>query len=110
MEGGLNFKDLYNQNMAMGEKIIWRIIAPNPSWVQSALWKKYFRGKISRCLDRTLPKIRSLFLKLCAKATPLINLHVFWIPGNGQRVNILEDHIMNNTPLAEIGSLHALHS
>jgi hypothetical protein len=32
MEGGLNFKNLCSQNIAMGAKIIWRFIAPNPGW------------------------------------------------------------------------------
>ena len=44
MEGGLNFKDLSIQNVAMGAKQIWRIIAPKPGWAQTVLWKKYFRG------------------------------------------------------------------
>jgi hypothetical protein len=43
-EGGLNFKNLCQQNVAMAEKIIWKIIAPKPGWAQLALWKKYFRG------------------------------------------------------------------
>ena len=36
-EGGLNFKNLCQQNMAMAAKIIWRIIAPKPGWAQLAL-------------------------------------------------------------------------
>jgi len=44
-EGGLNFKDLNIQNLAMGAKLIWKIIAPKPGWVQLVLWKKYFRGQ-----------------------------------------------------------------
>eukprot|EP00253_Pinus_taeda_P018328 PITA_18328 len=50
-EGGLNFKDLRAQNLAMGAKLIWKIIAPNPNWAQIALWRKYFRGMRLRCLD-----------------------------------------------------------
>jgi hypothetical protein len=37
MEGGLNFKNLCSQNIAMGVKSIWRIIATNPGWAQLAL-------------------------------------------------------------------------
>lgn len=32
-EGGLNYKILSTQNLAMGAKLIWKIIAPKPGWV-----------------------------------------------------------------------------
>eukprot|EP00253_Pinus_taeda_P036647 PITA_36647 len=51
-EGGLNFKNLSMQNLAMGAKMIWKIIAPKPGWVQLALWRKYFRGQRMRCLEQ----------------------------------------------------------
>jgi hypothetical protein len=41
LEGGLNFKNLGVQNITMGAKLIWRIIAPNPGWAHLTLWKKY---------------------------------------------------------------------
>lgn len=31
-KGGLNFKNLCQQNVAMVVKIIWRIIVPKPGW------------------------------------------------------------------------------
>eukprot|EP00253_Pinus_taeda_P001999 PITA_01999 len=44
MEGGLQFKNINNQNIALGAKLLWRIIATKPGWAQLVLWKKYFRG------------------------------------------------------------------
>lgn len=44
-EGGLSFKNLNMQNLALGAKLIWKIIAPKPGWVQMVLWRKYFRGQ-----------------------------------------------------------------
>eukprot|EP00253_Pinus_taeda_P013677 PITA_13677 len=32
-EGGLNFKNLCAQNLALGAKLIWKIISPKPGWV-----------------------------------------------------------------------------
>jgi ribonuclease HI len=104
----LNFKNLCSQNIAMGVKIIWRIIAPNPGWAHLALWKKYFKGQRTRCLDNPLPQIKSSFLNLCAKVIPLINSHAFWIPGNGKSINVWNDRIMNKAPLAECSSLQTL--
>jgi hypothetical protein len=52
LEGGLNFKDMRTQNLALGAKILWRRVTPKAGWVQHALWKKYFSGPRKRSLDR----------------------------------------------------------
>eukprot|EP00253_Pinus_taeda_P021309 PITA_21309 len=56
MEGGLNFKNLLHQNIAMGAKLIWRLIAPKLRWAQTVLWRKYFKGARLRGLDGPLPQ------------------------------------------------------
>lgn len=76
-EGGLNFKNLCQQNVEMAAKIIWKIIAPNPGWAQVALWKKYFRGPRTRCLDNVIQWPNSAFLKLYAKAAHIITAHSY---------------------------------
>ena len=105
MQGGLSLKDLCTQNVAMGAKVIWRLIAPKPGWAQKALWRKYFHGPRKHCLDNPCIKIGSQLTKLWAKATPLINLNALWIPGNGKHIKIWEDRIMDNPPLTESLSL-----
>ena len=37
LEGGLNFKDLRLQNLALGAKILWRPVAPMAGWAQHFL-------------------------------------------------------------------------
>jgi ribonuclease HI len=107
-EGGLNFKNLCQQNVAMAAKIIWKIIAPKPGWAQLALWKKYFRGPRSRCLEQVTQMPNSAFLKLYAKAAPLITTHSYWIPGNGKKINIWTDKIMNKAPIEDRASIRSL--
>eukprot|EP00253_Pinus_taeda_P017653 PITA_17653 len=107
-EGGLNFKDLCLQNIAMGAKIFWRVIGSHPGWAQRALWRKYFRGKRKRCLDALLPTSGSQLIKLCQKAVPLIKDRAFWIPGNGKDCRIWKDNIMMNPPLSSLSSLHPM--
>lgn len=92
----------------MGDKLIWRIIAPNPGWAQLALWKKYFKGQRSRCLDHPLMHPNIPFLKLCTKACPLIKAHAYWILDNGKRINLWMDKIMNNESLGDCHSLQVL--
>eukprot|EP00253_Pinus_taeda_P006146 PITA_06146 len=108
LEGGLNFKNLGNHNIAIGAKLIWRIIAPNPGWAQLALWKKYFKGQCSPCLDHPQMLPNTPFLKLCTKACPLIKAHAYWILGNGKQINLWTDRIMNNEPLGDCHSLQVL--
>lgn len=100
-EGGLNFKDLYAQNLAMGAKLIWKIIAPKLGWVQIALWRKYFRGPRLRCLEQPKNHLRTPFSIINNKIGPLIRNHSFWIPGNGKHINMWDDSIMNRPPLAD---------
>jgi len=98
-EGGLNFKNLRQQNVAMAAKIVWRIITPNPGWARKALSKKYFRGPRARCLDNVIPRPNSTFLKIYDRAATLISTHSYWIPGNGKKINIWSDIIINNEPI-----------
>lgn len=76
MEGGLHFKNISKQNIALGAKLLWRIIAPNPSWAQLALWKKYFRGQRARCLDNPITSTGTMIHTVCEKASVLIKQHV----------------------------------
>eukprot|EP00253_Pinus_taeda_P006085 PITA_06085 len=108
MEGGLNFKNLSLQNIAMGAKLLWKIIAPKPSGAQLVLWRKYFKGERVRCLDGPLPQGVSPFVRLCSKAAPLICSKVYWIPGNGKKINILADRIMDRDPIGDCPSVKAL--
>eukprot|EP00253_Pinus_taeda_P013310 PITA_13310 len=107
-EGGLNFKDLKAQNLAMGSKLIWKIIARNPNWAQIALWKKYFRGTRLRCLDQPKNALRTLFSNFINKFAPKIKNHSHWIPGNGKRIQLLSDRILDRPPLEELGDFTAL--
>eukprot|EP00253_Pinus_taeda_P010169 PITA_10169 len=108
MEGGLNFKNLVHQNIAMGDKLIWRLIAPKLGWAQTVLWRKYFKGARLRCLDGPLPQENTSFGKLCSKVVPLIQSKSYWIPGNGRKINLWTDQVMDKEPIGESPKLKAL--
>lgn len=107
-EGGLNFKDLKVQNLAMGAKLIWKIIAPKPGWVHTALWKKYFRGPRTRCLDQPKNRFNTPFSRFISKTSALIRNHSYWILGNGKHIHIWNDSILNRPPLAETKDMQDL--
>ena len=69
LEGGLQMRDLVAQNLALGSKLLWNIVAGKVSWSKKVLWKKYFQGQRLRCLDHP-PKTTkgSPVFKLCLSA------------------------------------------
>lgn len=109
LEGGLNFKDLRLQNIALGAKILWRQVAPKAGWAQHALWKKYFAGPSKRSLDRPIQSDNgSQILKLCVQVHEIIQDPLFWIPGNGKSINLWEDRIMSDAPPVDAHELKEL--
>ena len=50
-EGGLQIRDVATQNLAMGGKILWKMISGKTTWSSKALKTKYFCGHKERCLD-----------------------------------------------------------
>ena len=70
-EGGLYIRDLRNQNLAMGSKLLWNLIAPKPSWWSQVLKSKYFSGLRLRCLDGAHVNHKgSSIYNICLKALP----------------------------------------
>jgi len=106
MEGGLQMRELAAQNLALGSKILWNIVAGKTSWSNKVLWKKYFQGQRLRCLD--LPPKNSKgspVSKLCIAALENFSPNLYWILGNGKKIRILEDQILGDQPLHHIEGL-----
>jgi hypothetical protein len=100
LEGGLHFKNIQAQNLALGAKILWNLITGTPSWSKKALWRKYFRGPRKKCLDRpAVVEKGSPIFSLCQKALKHFSPQLTWIPGNGKEINVWEDSIMGDPPL-----------
>jgi len=108
-EGGLQLRNLPRQNLAMGAKILWNLVTGKESWSKKVLRKKYFPGQRLRCLDKpTNCKNGSPVFKLCIKVLDDFKGNLYWIPGNGAKINLWEDSIMGDQPigqLSEIGNL-----
>jgi hypothetical protein len=88
-EGGLQIRDLRSQNMALGAKLLWKLVTGKLTWRKHALWKKYYTSARWKCLDR-VPKVSkgspifTIFQKFYGFFNPLLT----WIPGNGKNVFI----------------------
>ena len=106
MEGGMQIRDMATQNLAMGGKILWKMISSKPTWSSKALRTKYFSGHKERCLDRP-PWTRkgSPILSLCLKSLDLITSNLTWILGNGSKIMFWEDSILGQSPLKTVEGL-----
>jgi len=39
-EGGLHFRDINSQNLALGAKLLWNLVLGNSTWSKKMIWKK----------------------------------------------------------------------
>ena len=49
--GGIGIRDPARMNLALGAKILWRIVSCEKGWWKEILWKKYIKGARKRCVD-----------------------------------------------------------
>jgi ribonuclease HI/exonuclease III len=109
MEGGLNLKNTKMQNLALGAKILWKMITGKLTWSKKALWRKYFRGPRDRCLELPSKEVKSSpSFALCKKVIPLFAPHLTWVPKNGKKIRIWTDSIMGEPPLEQHQELQDL--
>eukprot|EP00253_Pinus_taeda_P022364 PITA_22364 len=106
LEGGLHLRNLAAQNLALGSKILWNLVSGKASWSKRVLWKKYFQGQRLRCLDKPPRLLKgSPIFNLCNAAREQFNQDLYWIPGNGRKINIWDDSILGEQPLNQVEGL-----
>ena len=76
-------------NLALGAKILWRIISGEKGLWKEILRKKYMKGARKRCVNEyPLTRKGSPIWILCNKATHIIKNHLHWSLGNGKQIRI----------------------
>ena len=106
LEGGLQIRNIVDQNLALQSKLLWNLVYGHTSESKKVLWKKYFKGSRSRCLDkppRTLTG--SPIFKLCLTTLEHFKSNLYWIPGNGQNIRYWDDSILGDQPLEQKAEL-----
>jgi hypothetical protein len=99
-EGGLQIRYLRSQNIALGAKLLWKLVTGKLTWSKHSLWKKYYT-KLGGNVSDTVPKVSkgSPIFTICQKVSSFFNPLLTWIPGNGKNVFIWEDLILGEPPL-----------
>jgi hypothetical protein len=105
--GGLGIRDPEKINLALGAKVIWRIITGGKEWWKKALCSKYMTTNRKRCVEEVdLGKAGSPIWKLIRASIPLIQTRLNWDPGNGKNIKIWEDNYSESGILSKIPSLN----
>lgn len=96
-KGGLGIRVPRLANLAMGFKLIWRILNEKDSWWVAVLKKKYLNGPSSNILTESAPERQGTpTWNLIKKALPLCKSFFSKAPGNGRDVNIWNDSILGS--------------
>eukprot|EP00253_Pinus_taeda_P003539 PITA_03539 len=94
-KGGLGIKVPRLSNLAMGLKLIWKIINDKGSWWIEIIKKKYLNGANSNILEENLiDRPSTPVWKLIKKSLPQAKPRISKVPGNGKKIIIWHDRIM----------------
>ena len=87
--GGAGIRDPTMMNLALGAKILWRIVFGEKVWWKEILWKKYMKEARKIYVDEyPLTGKGSPIWNLCKKAAYIIKNHLHWLPRNGKQIRI----------------------
>lgn len=98
-EGGLQIRDPSLVNLALGSKILWKMIKEPLHPVSAILRSKYTNKPDFRILQLGYTTNSTLLWKLCFKSSNLFNRYAYRIPGNGKRTRLWQDRIMGRNSL-----------
>eukprot|EP00253_Pinus_taeda_P026343 PITA_26343 len=94
-KGGLGIRVPRLANIAMGFKLIWRILSEQGSWWIEIITKKYLNGVNSNILSETIiDRHCTPVWKLIKKSLPQFKPHISRAPGNGSGISVWDDRIM----------------
>eukprot|EP00253_Pinus_taeda_P015197 PITA_15197 len=96
-KGGLGIRVPRLANMAMGFKLIWRILSERGAWWTEIIKRKYLNGANRNILTETIIDRQStLVWKLIKKSLPQFKFHISRALGNGRGISIWDDRIMGS--------------
>ena len=94
-KGGLGIRTPRLANMAMGFKLVWRILKEKGTWWTEVIKRKYLNGtKCSILSANIIERQCTPVWKLIKKTLPHFKSCISRAPGNGKEINIWEDRIM----------------
>lgn len=99
-KGGLGIRSPKFLNLALGAKIVWRLITGPTAWWKKALELKYLNCTRQQLLDSNIPNRECTKIwQLCKKAIPFMRQNISKVPGGGSSINFANDKILGQQPL-----------
>jgi hypothetical protein len=100
-EGGLQIRDPALVNLALGGKILWKLLHESMHPVSVTLHSKYNPNKSLSNLQNDNTTNCTQVWKLCCKSSNFFKKLVYRIPGNKKHTHLWIDSIMGREPLAD---------
>eukprot|EP00253_Pinus_taeda_P008973 PITA_08973 len=100
-DGGLQIRDPALTNLALGGKILWKLLHEPTHPVSEILRSKYSPNKNLSNLQNANTINSTQVWKLCCKSSKFFIKHVYKIPGNGKLTHLWNDRIMGKEPLRD---------
>eukprot|EP00253_Pinus_taeda_P004040 PITA_04040 len=99
-KGGLGIRSPRLLNLALGAKIVWRLITGPTTWWKKVLEVKYLNCTREQLLDSNIPKrVCTKIWQLCKKAIPFMRQNISKVPGGGNSINFSNDKILGQQPM-----------
>ena len=87
-------------NLALGAKILWRIVTGKGAWWKEIIQKKYLNGTRKRCVDNiNMDRKGSPIWELCKKIAQILTEKLKWTPSNGKAMKIWTDYSASVSPV-----------
>ena len=87
-------------NLALGAKIIWRIVTGKGAWWKEIVQKKYLNGIKKRCVDNiNMDRKGSSIWDLCKNIAHILIEQLKWTPGNDKAIKIWHVHCSSVPPI-----------
>eukprot|EP00253_Pinus_taeda_P013489 PITA_13489 len=99
-KGGLGIRSPKLLNLALGAKIVWRMITGPTAWWKKILEAKYLNCTRQRLLETNIPNRDSTKIwQLCKKAINFMSQNISKVPGGGSSINFSTDRILGQHPI-----------
>ena len=101
-QGGLQTRDPFLDNMALGEKLIWQLYVDKYHPVSKIFRMKYLKGGSLRNITSSNTPLGTTIWNSCRRGLGKFNQQLYRIPCNGKKILLWEDKISGNPALSSV--------
>ena len=107
-DGGLQIRDPRLANLALGDKILWKLQTDSKHPVSRILRLKYTKGDSLCSLQEINSQDGFVTWNLCKRSHNLFKNNLFRVPGRGNKMLLWKDSIMAKPPLDTVEGINCI--